>query len=221
MGLDDLYGDGALPLNYPNEWDQQFGRTGYGIWLHGVPSDTYNRAPYATEGCIALPNDDISNLYNAPGILDTPVIVSPSINWVATESVQTIRQRLLGRIEEWRASWLQHDLPAYVAFYSNRFFADPMKNLVLISDQEGIASSLSVAISDISLFKYPATRELIVATFNLVHWSGGEELSMRVRQYWQLESDNQWRIVYQGPSDYKPEHFKGIPENLVPVMANN
>ena len=53
LGLDDLYGDGALPLNYPNEWDQRLGRAGHGIWIHGVPRNTYSRPPFATEGCIA------------------------------------------------------------------------------------------------------------------------------------------------------------------------
>ena len=33
--LDDFYGAGALPVNYPNEWDTRYGRTGYGIWIHG------------------------------------------------------------------------------------------------------------------------------------------------------------------------------------------
>jgi len=35
--LPDLYGWGALPINYPNDWDRRAGKTGYGIWLHGVP----------------------------------------------------------------------------------------------------------------------------------------------------------------------------------------
>jgi len=32
-----LYGDGAFPLNYPNDWDRRLRRNGHGIWLHGVP----------------------------------------------------------------------------------------------------------------------------------------------------------------------------------------
>ena len=39
--LPDFYGAGALPINYPNEWDRLNGRTGHGIWLHGTPADTY------------------------------------------------------------------------------------------------------------------------------------------------------------------------------------
>src|SRR3546814_8483534 len=48
--LPDFYGDGAYPLNYPNEWDKHEGRKGYGIWLHGTPSTTYSRPPRASDG---------------------------------------------------------------------------------------------------------------------------------------------------------------------------
>ena len=52
--LTDFYGSGALLLNYPNEYDRRQGRTGSGIWLHGVPSDSYARSPNSTDGCVAL-----------------------------------------------------------------------------------------------------------------------------------------------------------------------
>src|SRR5574343_127029 len=47
--LADLYGSGAYPLNYPNEWDKRQGRSGSGIWLHGTPSDTFARPPRASD----------------------------------------------------------------------------------------------------------------------------------------------------------------------------
>jgi L,D-transpeptidase catalytic domain len=48
--LSDFYGSGAFPINYPNEWDRRQGRNGHGIWLHGVPSDTYSRPPRSSSG---------------------------------------------------------------------------------------------------------------------------------------------------------------------------
>ncbi|HEY5638381.1 MAG TPA: L,D-transpeptidase family protein, partial [Burkholderiales bacterium] len=50
--LTDFYGSGAFPINYPNAWDRRLGRNGFGIWLHGTPSDTYSRPPRASDGCI-------------------------------------------------------------------------------------------------------------------------------------------------------------------------
>ena len=189
------------------------------VHFHGVPSNTYSRPPFATKGCIALPNDDIRKLYNTPDIRDTPVIISPSINWVDSESVNPLRHELLENIEKWRTSWADQNVEAHLAFYSSRFLADSDAYQALIQPAEKVSTTLSVTISDISLFKYPAITSLVVATFDVDHWRGKEESKLRIRQYWQLEPDGQWRIVHEGPATYKPEHFKGIPENLAPVMA--
>ena len=74
--VEELYGIGALPLNYPNEHDRRLGRTGSGIWLHGVPRATYSRSPYATEGCVALANDDMAYLMAVLQTRRTPVIIA-------------------------------------------------------------------------------------------------------------------------------------------------
>lgn len=50
----ELFGVGAWPLSYPNEWDKRHGRRGHGIWLHGTPGDTYSRPPLASNGCVVL-----------------------------------------------------------------------------------------------------------------------------------------------------------------------
>lgn len=101
--LPDLYGVGALPINYPNLWDRTQKRTGSGIWLHGVPSDTYARNPDASRGCVVLTNDAMQKLvsdYQLP--LSTPVILwdrykakphfEPSEQVVATLKSQVLEQ---------------------------------------------------------------------------------------------------------------------------------
>ena len=60
--LSDFYGSGAFPINYPNEWDRRMGRNGYGIWLHGTPSDTFSRPPRASDGCVVLANTDLDEI---------------------------------------------------------------------------------------------------------------------------------------------------------------
>jgi lipoprotein-anchoring transpeptidase ErfK/SrfK len=74
--LADLYGFGALPLNYPNVWDKALGRTGHGIWLHGTPSNTFSRPPMSSQGCVVLNNDEMSSLVTHFNIgLATPVLI--------------------------------------------------------------------------------------------------------------------------------------------------
>ena len=52
-------GKGNQALGAPNLTD--------GIWLHGVPQGAYSRAPWATDGCVALENDYINELTGFPG----------------------------------------------------------------------------------------------------------------------------------------------------------
>jgi len=106
--LADMYGSGAYPLSYPNEWDRKNGRTGQGIWLHGTPSDTYSRPPRASDGCVVLANDDLDKLapYLQVGI--TPVIITNQVDW-ANEQDQIERDALLQEIEQWRKDWSSLD----------------------------------------------------------------------------------------------------------------
>lgn len=54
-----MYGPMAFVLNYPNDTDKKQGKTGSGIWIHGVESE--NREP-STKGCIVMNNKDLLKL---------------------------------------------------------------------------------------------------------------------------------------------------------------
>lgn len=60
--LPDLYGSGALVLDYPNALDRALGRTGSGIWLHGVPHASLSRPPHSSEGCVTMSNEHVTAL---------------------------------------------------------------------------------------------------------------------------------------------------------------
>lgn len=70
--LPDFYGKGALPLDYPNSWDKLNGRSGSGIWIHGVPPETFSRAPLSTDGCVVVSNDDLQKLSRIVEVGKTP-----------------------------------------------------------------------------------------------------------------------------------------------------
>lgn len=80
--LKDLYGTGALPINYPNPLDTRRGKTGSGIWLHGTPSNQFSRAPKASDGCVVLANPDLNYLLKEVSIRTTPVVISEKLEWV-------------------------------------------------------------------------------------------------------------------------------------------
>lgn len=80
--LPDLYGSGALTLDYPSPLDKALQRTGSGIWLHGSPSQQYARPPTATDGCVVLANDDMTRLVQLGLKADTPVIMAEQLTWL-------------------------------------------------------------------------------------------------------------------------------------------
>ncbi|MDY0135536.1 MAG: L,D-transpeptidase family protein [Thiomicrospira sp.] len=100
--LADLYGFGALPLNYPNIWDQALGRTGHGIWLHGTPSDTFSRPPQSSQGCVVLNNQEMGSLVTRFNVsLATPVlIVEKQANMAYMEAEKL---EVLSEINAWLA----------------------------------------------------------------------------------------------------------------------
>jgi hypothetical protein len=70
--MHDKYGPMAFPLDYPNAWDEVNARTGDGIWIHGVDRNGGRRPPLDTDGCIALPNEDLLELEAQIQLLTTP-----------------------------------------------------------------------------------------------------------------------------------------------------
>lgn len=88
--LPDLYGSGALTLDYPNPLDKQQQRTGSGIWLHGSPSEQYARPPKATDGCVVLANDDMLQLVKLGVRAGTPVLIVEQLKWLNTPLSSTL-----------------------------------------------------------------------------------------------------------------------------------
>lgn len=112
--LPDLYGVGALPLNYPNEWDKHNGKTGSGIWLHGVPSDTYIRPPRASRGCVVVNNNAMATLlgkYDLP--FSTPVVIADEGPKVMLESKQTLLTSIQAWLSDKHANVAWEDVSVY------------------------------------------------------------------------------------------------------------
>jgi hypothetical protein len=100
--LPDLYGAGAVTLNYPNDLDLLDGKTGSGIWIHGSPSDQYARAPEATDGCVVLANPDMQWLMGLQLPAGTPVLIQSQINWVEPRQNKVLRDQWAQQNSHWR-----------------------------------------------------------------------------------------------------------------------
>lgn len=197
--LTDFYGAGAFPINYPNEWDKRLGRNGYGIWLHGVPSETYSRPPRASDGCIVLANDDILSLSPYLQVGLTPVIIAHEIDWADAAAVQGEREALVAAMEQWRADWQSRDTERYLSHYSARFSAGVQDAAAWGAHKRkvnGAKKWIKVGIAGVSMFRYPR-EDFVVVTFDQDYRSDSLSNTMRKRQYW-IKEGARWKILYEG-----------------------
>ena len=197
--LADMYGNGAYPLSYPNEWDRKNKRTGSGIWLHGTPSDTYSRPPRASDGCVVLANDDLDKLapYLQMGI--TPVIITNSMDWSNAQD-QAERDALLQQVEQWRKDWASLNTDNYLKHYSRNFSSDNADYAAWAKQKQQVNSAKSwikVGLSNVSVFTYPEHPNMVVVNFEQDYSSSNLSNRMKKRQYW-IKQSNRWQIVYEG-----------------------
>lgn len=199
--LPDLYGAGAFPIDYPNPWDQRQGHTGYGIWLHGTPSDTYSRPPRDSDGCVILSNQDFKRLQPYLDIGTTPVVLADGIEWLKPSKLQQRRKQFAALLEEWRSDWESRDAQAYLRHYSRDYKGLGMDYSEWVSHKRRVNPSkryIDVGLSDTSMYLYPGQDDLLVVTFTQDYESDNFQRTFRKRQYWRKEKDGRWRVIYEG-----------------------
>ena len=96
--LPDLYGAGALGLNYPNGWDLSRRRDGFGIWIHGEPRGLKSRPPRWSQGCLIVSNPAIESLVEAMEEQSVPVIIGERLRWLSPSEHESRRDEWRNRI---------------------------------------------------------------------------------------------------------------------------
>jgi murein L,D-transpeptidase YafK len=198
--LSDLYGTGAFPINYPNEWDKRQGRKGHGIWLHGTPADTYSRPPKASEGCVVLSNADLEVLAKNVQVGVTPVIISDSIEWLSPGDWQREREGLRREVEAWRLAWESGDVDRLLAHYSRAFQTDKQNFAEFAARKRQVLTGkewVKIDLSRQSMFRSPGKDGVVFVTFDQQYTSNNFKNLMKKRQYW-IREDGRWKIIYEG-----------------------
>jgi L,D-peptidoglycan transpeptidase YkuD (ErfK/YbiS/YcfS/YnhG family) len=196
--LPDLYGVGALPINYPNALDAQRGKTGSGIWLHGTPREQFVRAPQASDGCVVLANPDLERLLATVQVRTTPVVIAPELQWVAPQHLDAERDRFETTLEAWRQARSQGQPERLRGFYSERFNNQGRDLSAWWPRVEGelrSAGSRELELKDLSLLRWRDSQDTMVVTFGEV--PAGQTRGVTRRQYWSHEN-GQWKIFFEG-----------------------
>lgn len=196
--LGDIYGTGALPLNYPNELDNKRGKTGSGIWLHGTPSAQFSRAPLATDGCVAIANPDLNEIIRTVEIRTTPVVIAKSLNWVAPMSVRADSKPFEDALAGWQKAKSSGNLNQVLSFYSTDFKSN---GRTLTEWSPSLRRELdksqgrAIQLKDLSFLRWTDASDTMVVTFGEV--TDGTRSGPTKRQYWS-RSGSEWKIFYEG-----------------------
>jgi L,D-peptidoglycan transpeptidase YkuD (ErfK/YbiS/YcfS/YnhG family) len=198
--VEELYGIGALPLNYPNEHDRRMGRTGSGIWLHGVPRVSYARSPYATEGCVALANDDMAYLMEVLQTRRTPVVIADEVNWVRPADQAAERRSFETLLTKWQEARARGDARTLLALQTADFNArvdNPLRKASLDAEPLGASGELDPQADwrQVSVFRWKRGAEVTIVNYTVV--STKPSRSADRRQYWAREQ-GRWRLFFDG-----------------------
>jgi len=196
--LHEKYGITAFPLDYPNVLDRAAGRTGDGIWVHGVQPGSERRPARDTDGCLALGNEDLGRLAPAfrPG--RTPVIVAREIGSETALPREALRTELGTRLEAWSAALNARDVRAYDELYAPDFaYRGLDRDAWLAFRRERFAADASAApeVDDVLLLADPENPGLYLARFRLRLTLPSRTVDTMKRLYWRRGGDGLLRIV--------------------------
>ena len=197
--LHEKYGVTAFPLDYPNAWDRRLGRTGDGIWVHGVDARGGTRPPRDTDGCIALPNKILRELEQAFAPNVTPVLIAAELVWTEPEALNDIRVALEQAIAGWANSLEKGDMYTWLELYDETFEHRGMNKAEWSAfniNTTGRREIASVDISDLLLLGDPGEEGLYFSRFRLEISEGGARkvISMH-RMHWRRSESGAFKIV--------------------------
>ncbi|MBX2823310.1 MAG: L,D-transpeptidase [Gammaproteobacteria bacterium] len=197
--LPDLYGSGALTLDYPNPVDRLQQRTGSGIWLHGVPSENLSRAPRSSEGCVVMPNDMLTLLQQMVEPANTLVMLSGHLDWTAAPDARPNKQPFLKLFERYRDAWSQQDQESLSRLHTDALYASAVApRFGLDDDYPQTLAGINPA--DITVLRYPEfpnrqDQERIMMRFTLPATDQDHRL---ITLFWEQHAQNGWQIVHVG-----------------------
>ena len=199
--LPELYGDGAYPINYPNIWDKRSKKTGYGIWIHGVPRDVYSRPPLTSEGCIVTSNHTLRKLKPYTVIGKTPVVLVENIKWIKRNTWHQNKNSANKILEDWKETWESLDPHDFISQHSINFrskkhdFEERVAHILRIIKNK---TYIKVKIENLNLFYYPQNKNLIFSDFRQHYESNNYKTSSNKKLFWKKEKDGKWRILHEG-----------------------
>ena len=186
------YGPLAIPLNFPNPMDQVEGKTGYGIWLHGV-GDRRIEDARVTEGCVAFQNAEITGLPRwlqpQQGVV---VIAKDSSHVNRPDDVQGVLQASQG----WIDAWANRDISRYISYYAHDFVNSGKNRKEYEAYKRAVFGSYKNMLVKMVDLRVITHAKYAVAMMNQ-YFSGDNRFRSDGRKmiYLRKDTDGAWKIV--------------------------
>lgn len=154
--LPQRYGSMAFVLDFPNHLDRLEGKGGNGIWLHGLNRPLVR---YDTKGCVALRNEDITEIGSYIQLLKTPIIIENSIRCSSPSAAQRTGEKIKHFLVRWEDAWEGKKLLQYVNCYSRSRYTPSQWRRWRNKKQRlnRTYKFIDVRLYDINIFKHDGT----------------------------------------------------------------
>ena len=186
--LAERFGRAALGLNYPNAVDRAKGRTGTGLFVHGVPPKMYSHGLWATDGCVALANEDVQLLLERLVVGDSPVVIARQLDWVPAAAAKKAADDFRPAYAAWDEARRKGDAAGLQRWYETSAVVPraaalgpaPRGDVSFVAWYGEVAPMMVVTARE-----EPRARGIAAASY---------------RQYW-AQHEGQWRIVFDGSAN--------------------
>ncbi len=199
--LDDFYGLGAYPLDYPNAWDRLHRRSGHGIWLHGLPKSEEQRPFLASEGCVVIDNTSFAGLAGEVTAGETLILLSTGeLEWVPQQELRSAADELQAAIEEWQGAWESLDTERYLTHYADDFSDLKFNKSSWAKYKQEVNAQkrfIDVELEDFSMLVEPTTPNVVKVLFRQGYRSDNYSWQGRKEQLWRRDASG-WKIIYEG-----------------------
>jgi murein L,D-transpeptidase YafK len=191
--LASIYGARAFPIDYPSPLDQELGRMGYGIWIHGTNEPL---KPRDTNGCVVLRNKDILELSRYINMRQTPIIITQKINFMEKGRLQREGAEFKKLVTEWLEAWRVSKIERYMSFYGKDFVAQGKNwhqwraHKKRLSEKYG---SIDIGIDELQILR---ENGVVLARFTQAYKAEGF-FSTGVKRLYLLKKSPEWKITYE------------------------
>lgn len=119
--LSPIYGKKAFSTDYPNLIDQQTGKNGSNIWIHGTNKPL---KPMDSNGCVVLENHNILELADYIHLYATPVIIVQEIQKGDPAKKNLQKKTLHAIVGKWQKAIESGTYQEYLSFYSPQYLPE-------------------------------------------------------------------------------------------------